>query len=245
MQKTPFLLFSFLATVVVLSGKVSALTKYVVLYRVSTSGQGRSGLGLEAQQEAVQRFLGADDKVCGSYTEIESGRAQERPQLAAAMAACGVLGAQLLVSKLDRLSRDVAFIATLMKSDVKIAIADMPGADPFRLHLEAAIAEEEARKISARTKAALAAARKRGTVLGGWRGGPHLSPEARAVGTKMRQDAARARLDVLAPIVAEIKAAGASTLQAVCDGLNSRGVAAPRGGTWKVGQVHRMLALTV
>lgn len=220
------------------------MTKYVLLYRVSTSSQSRSGLGLEAQQEAVRRFLGADDRVVGAYTEVESGRSQDRPQLRAAMDACRVLGARLLIAKLDRLARDVAFIATLMKSDIKFTAADMPDADPFRLHIEAAIAEEEARKISARTRAALAAAKARGVVLGGFRG-RYLTEVERTAGVAVRKTAARVRAQSLAPVLAEIKVAGAATLAAMAHALNQRGVAAPRGGVWQATQVKRLIDLAV
>jgi DNA invertase Pin-like site-specific DNA recombinase len=218
------------------------VTKYVVLYRVSTSGQSRSGLGLEGQQESVRRFLRPDDKVVGSFTEVESGRSQERPQLAAAMAACRVLGARLLIAKLDRLARDVAFIAAMMKSDIKFTAVDMPDADPFRLHIEAAISEEEARKISARTKTALAAARERGMRLGGYRGRSPTEAE-RAAGLAVRQQAARARAAGLRAILDEIKGSGAGTLAAIADALNQRLIPAPRGGAWGAAQVRRVLAI--
>lgn len=146
------------------------MTAYIAYLRVSTDRQGKSGLGLEAQQEAVSLFARGDDAIIATLVEIESGRNSERPQLAAALRQCRQFGATLLIAKLDRLARDVAFVATLMKSDVRFIAADMPEADPFRLHIESAIAEEESRKISARTKAALAAAKARGVKLGGFRG---------------------------------------------------------------------------
>jgi DNA invertase Pin-like site-specific DNA recombinase len=118
---------------------------WVIYLRVSTARQGRSGLGREAQEEAVRRFLGTTAPLA-TFTEIESGKNPDRPQLAAALDHCRRTGARLLIAKLDRLARDVAFIATLMKSDVKFTVADMPDADPFRLHIEASNAEEEARR---------------------------------------------------------------------------------------------------
>jgi DNA invertase Pin-like site-specific DNA recombinase len=117
----------------------------------------------------LSSVLCAGDVVLTEFVEVETGKNNERPRLAAAMAACRKHRAKLLIAKLDRLSRKVSFIAPLMESNVKFVACDMPDADPFRLHIEAAIAEEEARKISARTKAALAAAKTRGVVLGGVR----------------------------------------------------------------------------
>lgn len=214
--------------------------KYVAYYRVSRKTQAASGLGLEAQQEAVRRFLRDGDTVVAAYTEVESGRNCERPELASAMAMCRMVGARLLIAKLDRLARDVAFVATLMKSDVKFIAADMPDADPFRLHIEAAVAEEEARKISERTKAALAAAKARGVVLGGFRGRA-LTDAERAAGMAVRQNAARARATSLSVVLGEIKASGAATLASVADALNARSIPAPRGGAWGPAQVRRLM----
>jgi DNA invertase Pin-like site-specific DNA recombinase len=210
------------------------MTTYIAYLRVSTTKQGHSGLGLEAQQEAVRRFLRPDDVLLETVVEVESGRDCARPQLAAAMAACRSRGSKLLIAKLDRLARDVAFVAALMKSDVKFVACDMPDADPFRLHIEAAIAEEEARKISARTKAAMAVARERGVRFGGFRG-RHLSDVERATGrTKAnaaKTAAARARATSLMPVIEEIKASGVSGWTAIAAALNERGVATVRGGT--------------
>lgn len=215
---------------------------FVAYLRVSTNQQGRSGLGLEAQQEAVSRFVGPGDFILVTFVEVEFGRNSERPQLQAALEKCRQLGAVLLIAKLDQLARDVAFIATLMKSDVKFIAADMPGADPFRLHLEAAIAEEEARKISARTKAALAAAKARGVVLGGFRGRAPTDAD-RARSAFQRAAEARKRALSLAPVLKDIRAAGAKTLQALADGLNQHDIAAARGGKWTPIQVSRAVKL--
>jgi DNA invertase Pin-like site-specific DNA recombinase len=220
------------------------MTAYIAYLRVSTQKQGQSGLGLEAQQEAVARFLRSGDIVMQTFVEIESGKNTDRPQLGAAMAACRHTGARLLIAKLDRLARDVAFIAALMKSDVRFTAADMPDADPFRLHIEAAIAEEEARKISARTKAALAAARARGTVLGGFRG-RHLTAAERALGTQRANSkkaaAAHARALAVMPVIEQARQAGASTLAAVAAALNAQGLATVQGGVWHPAQVQRVL----
>src|SRR5262245_563438 len=136
------------------------LAKFVSYYRVSTGQQGRSGLGLEAQQAAVRNYLdGRVGHLVGEFTEIESGHKIERPELAKALALCNRYKATLLIARLDRLARNVHFISGLMETEVKFVACDMPEATPFMLHIYAAAAQEEARAISARTKAALAAAR--------------------------------------------------------------------------------------
>jgi DNA invertase Pin-like site-specific DNA recombinase len=216
------------------------MTSYIAYLRVSTQKQGQGGLGMEAQQEAIKRFIRDGDTLAGMFVEVESGRDCERPQLTAAMEACRRTGARLLIAKLDRLARSVRFISTLMESEVKFTACDMPDADPFRLHIEAAIAEEEARKISARTKAALAAAKARGVRLGGYRGVPPVR-EAGVKGNAVRAATAHARAMSLRPVIDELRASGASTLVAIGEGLNARGIVAPRGGKWQAPQVRRLL----
>jgi DNA invertase Pin-like site-specific DNA recombinase len=216
------------------------MTAFIAYLRVSTQKQGASGLGMEAQQEAVRSFTAGSHTVIKTFVEVESGRNNERPQLAAAMVECRRTGATLLIAKLDRLARDVAFIATLMKSDVKFTAVDMPDADPFRLHIEAAIAEEEARKISARTKSALAAAKARGVVLGGFRG--HVPSDAeRGLAQATRIATADVRARSVVPTIMALKTAGAKTLRELADGLNKAGIATPRGGLWQPVQVQRVL----
>ena len=141
--------------------------KLVAYYRVSTHKQALSGLGLDAQRLAVEQYAaGRKADVVAEYVETESGRKCDRPQLAEALAHARKMRATIIIAKLDRLGRNVHFISGLMESGVPFDCADRPGADPFRLHIEAAIAEEEARKISLRTKEALAAAKRRGVLLG-------------------------------------------------------------------------------
>jgi DNA invertase Pin-like site-specific DNA recombinase len=143
---------------------------FVAYYRVSTAEQGRSGLGLEAQQQAVRAYLdGGSWSLLAEYTEVESGKLRDRPQLAAAIAHCRLTGATLVIAKLDRLSRNLAFLAQMMDGDIAFVAVDNPHATRFTVHILAAVAEHEAAQISARTKAALAAAKARGTRLGGWR----------------------------------------------------------------------------
>ena len=215
---------------------------YIAYLRVSSDQQGKSGLGLEAQHEAVTRFVGSSGAIIATFIEVESGKNSERPHLQAALEKCRQHNAVLLIAKLDRLARDVEFIAGLMKSDVKFVACDLPGADRFRLHLEAALAEEEHRKISERTKAALAAAKARGVVLGGFRGrAPTDADRARA--SAVRAAEARKRALGLAPALEELRSSGAKTLQALADGLNERNIYAPRGGRWNAIQISRAIKL--
>jgi DNA invertase Pin-like site-specific DNA recombinase len=145
--------------------------KFVAYYRVSTQRQGRSGLGLEAQQTAVRDFLnGGDWRLVAEVTEVESGKGSDRPKLAEALKLCRLHGATLVIAKLDRLARNVAFISNLMESGVEFHAVDFPQANRLTVHILAAVAEHEAKAISERTKAALAAAKRRGVKLGGYRG---------------------------------------------------------------------------
>lgn len=224
---------------------MSSKTAYVAYYRVSTDKQGASGLGLEAQQHAVQAFTrGAG--IVATYTEVESGKRSDRPQLALAMAHAKKIGARLLIAKLDRLARNVAFISNMMESGVPFIACDMPNADPFRLHIEAAIAEEEARKISERTRAALSAAKARGVKLGGYRGGNGPSLEQRQEGRVAAARTVSARVASYAatvlPHVTALKDQGLS-LNAIAKRLTAAGIATPNGSTtWQHGQVARVLA---
>lgn len=220
----------------------SAQNAWVIYRRVSTARQGQSGLGLAAQESALASFLASrpGDQVLAEFVEIESGKNDERPQLAKALDECRLRGARLLVSKLDRLSRDVHFLSGLLKSDVEILFAEMPTADLFRLHLEAVIAEDEARKISARTKAALAAAKRRGVQLGGFRG-TVITSEAQRKGRASQSQSSAEFAERLKPHITELRAAGASTYAAIADGLTTRGVRTPRGSTsWSAMQARRV-----
>lgn len=221
------------------------MPSFIAYLRVSTQKQGASGLGLEGQQAAIQRFLGPSDRLVASYVEIESGRLCERPRLAEAMAECRRTGARLLIAKLDRLARSVRFISTLMESDIGFVACDMPDADPFRMHIEAAISEEEARKISARTRAALTAAKARGVRLGGWRG-RHLTASERAKGSALanagRAAEARTRALEIAPHIEVARAAGSHTPSAIAKALNAQGITTYAGASWSAVQVSRALS---
>ncbi len=211
--------------------------------RVSTDRQGRSGLGLEAQREAVARFYAAEGfTLAAELVEVETAKGSDaldrRPQLASALAQAKRLGCAVVVAKLDRLSRDVAFIASLMAQRVPFLVCDLgPNADPFMLHIYAALAEQERRMISTRTVAALAAAKARGVVLGGYRGAP---PPDGAKGLKVRQDKAAAYVREVGPIAAALRAEGAS-LRQVATALTDRGIQTPRGKAWTATGVRVLL----
>src|SRR3954454_978836 len=197
----------------------------VAYIRVSTARQGRSGLGLEAQQAAIQRFCEAEGfEVVAERIEVETGKGADaldrRPELAAALAEAKRRKCPVLVAKLDRLSRDVAFIAGLMAQQVPFIVAELGSdADPFMLHLYAALAEKERRLISERTKAALAAAKARGRTLGGNRG--HL-PAVVQRAAAARIAAADRRAAEVRPVVQELHRAGASLARIAAE-LNQRG----------------------
>jgi DNA invertase Pin-like site-specific DNA recombinase len=216
---------------------------FVAYYRVSTQRQGRSGLGLEAQQTAVRDHLnGGNWKIVAEFTEVESGKRSDRPKLAEALKTCRALGATLIIAKLDRLARNVHFVSGLMESGVEFTAVDFPQANRLTVHILAAVAEHEAKMISERTKAALAAAKRRGVKLGGDRGA-RLTAKARQAGAAAVQARANARAADLAPIIAELQASGATSLRAIAAGLNERGVSTPRGtGEWQANTVKQLLA---
>jgi DNA invertase Pin-like site-specific DNA recombinase len=217
--------------------------KFVAYYRVSTAKQGASGLGLEAQQESVRSYLnGGHWQVVSEVTEIESGKRNDRPALANALALCRVHGATLIIAKLDRLARNVNFISNLMESGVEFTAVDFPQANRLTIHILAAVAEHEAVMISARTKAALAAAKARGTRLGNPTSliGTRASEGALASVTVRKARAAKRSADLL-PIVWAIKADGANSLRQIAASLNSRGIGTARGGEWSAVQVRRIV----
>ncbi len=218
--------------------------QFIAYYRVSTDQQGRSGLGLDAQRAAVESFLNGDGvEVLAEYVEVESGRKADRPELAKALAACRKNKARLVIAKLDRLSRSVAFIAQLMESGVDFACADMPTATPLTLHILAAMAEFEAKAISERTRVALKAAKSRGRKLG-WSIPSRREEQARASanGAKaIRQNADQHAANVV-PVIAAIRAAGVGTLAGVAEALNQRGIKTARGGAWHPTTVKNVLA---
>lgn len=215
--------------------------KFVAYYRVSTQKQGRSGLGIEAQRKAVEDFLnGGSWQLIKEFVEVESGKKADRPQLAKALQACRVHGARLVIAKLDRLSRDAHFLLGLEKAGVDFTAADMPTANRLTVGIMAMVADEERRMISARTKAALAAAKRRGVKLGGDRG-VKPTDRARAAATKALREQAQSRADDLSGIVQELQASGLTSLRGIAEGLNSRGIPTARGASWSSPQVMRLL----
>lgn len=218
---------------------------FIAYYRVSTKKQGQSGLGLEAQKAAVTDYLnGGKWELVAEFTEIESGKRSDRPELAKALAMCRLRGATLVVAKLDRLARNVHFLSGLMQSKVAFVAADMPQATNFTVHVLAAVAEHEAQAISQRTKAALAAAKKRGVVLGGNSENVlKAHRKGNRASIKARRALAQERAADLAPIIEAVREEGATSLRQIADGLTHRGIPAPRGGSWSAVQVQRVLKL--
>ncbi|RWI88653.1 MAG: recombinase family protein [Mesorhizobium sp.] len=206
--------------------------------RVSTSGQGKSGLGLEAQRTAIARFAEAEGfDITAEFVEVETGKGADalsrRPQLDKALAAAKKARCSIVVAKLDRLSRDVAFISNLMVKRVPFIVAELgSNVDPFVLHLFAAVAEHERAAISKRTRAALAAAKERGVKLGG----PKLV-EAQRRSLEVRMAQADAFAANILPIIRDIQASGIKSLRQIAVALNARGIASARGGTWTAVQV--------
>jgi DNA invertase Pin-like site-specific DNA recombinase len=214
--------------------------KWVSYLRVSTDKQGKSGLGLEAQRKAVADFLnGGRWELLTEFVEVESGNRSDRPQLAAALAACKKHKAKLVIAKLDRLARNVNFVSGLMETGVEFVAADMPFANKLTIHILAAVAEHEREAISARTKAALAAAKARGVKLGG----PKL-PLAQLNGAKANRTEADQFAANTLPLIREAQKTGASSLRAIAEILNARGVRTARGGRWAATQVREILRRT-
>jgi DNA invertase Pin-like site-specific DNA recombinase len=221
--------------------------RFIAYYRVSTVRQGRSGLGLEAQRKAVRRFIGDSagalrpGLLIGEFTEIESGKHADRPQLALALEACRLTGAVLVIAKLDRLSRDAHFLLGLEKAGVEFIATDMPNANRLTVRLMAVIAQEEREMISARTKAALAAAKARGQALGGNRGGPKVDP---AKGRAARSSAAANYARDVGPLALT---AWQETGDVQCSYghvaavLATRGIRTPRGGKWTRAAVRSLI----
>lgn len=208
-------------------------TKYVTYYRVSTQKQGRSGLGLEAQQAAVQAYLDAKDGLLvATFKEVESGKVNTRPQLEAALLRCRQTNATLLVAKLDRLTRDVAFLFNLRNSGVKFQALDIPEANTLMLGVMVSMAQHEREIISKRIKEALQARKARGLPLGNPRDMTVYGARGSALSIATKRDKAKANALKVAPVIEDAKSQGFKTLQAIADHLNSLGVETPRGKSW-------------
>lgn len=220
--------------------------RFISYLRVSTARQGVSGLGLEAQREAVSRYLnGGRWQLVQEIVEIESGKRNDRPAIAEALRLCRLHKATLVIAKLDRLARNVHFISSLMESGVDFVACDFPEANRLTVHILAAVAEHEAMMISARTKAALTVAKARGTALGGQRGSvsrmASMASHGARVSATVRQEKASKRNADLLPLIEELKAMGANSLRSIADGLNNAGLTTARGGAWSATQVMRIL----
>ena len=219
----------------------------VAYYRLSTERQRKSGLGIDAQRESVRRFAEAEGfALTAEFVEAESGKGADaldrRPQLAAALSAARGRKCPVIVAKLDRLSRDVAFISGLMAQRVPFIVAELGAdADPFMLHLYAALAEKERRLISERTRAALAQRKAQGRRLGN----PTNGKEAAALGRAAQvSEADRFAANIL-PIVEAIRASGVTTLAGMADALNARGIRSARAGKWRISSVQNLIARSI
>jgi DNA invertase Pin-like site-specific DNA recombinase len=205
---------------------------FIAYYRVSTKRQGQSGLGLEAQQHAVQVFLhSCGGALIGEYTEVETGKRNNRPQLQMALAAVKKAKGRLIIAKLDRLARNAAFVLNLLESSMDFVAADMPDANKLTIQIMAAFAEHERDQISARTKAALAAAKTRGVVLGA--NGKILAKQHKVEAQK-RAESLRVHIDA-------IKKEGHVTVRDICDQLNALGINTPAGKRWHPTTTYRLL----
>ena len=217
-----------------------AIGNFVAYYRVSTDKQGKSGLGLEAQRVAVEDFLnGGNWELVEEFTEVESGSRKDRPELERAMAACRKHKATLVIAKLDRLARNVAFVANLMESGVEFVAVDMPQANKLTVHILAAVAEHEREMISQRTRDALAAAKARGVKLGN----PNIAM-ARAKGQLVIKSKADKHAQNILPVITAIRDAGVTSLRSIANALNQRGIETARGGSWHAASVGRIIQRT-
>jgi DNA invertase Pin-like site-specific DNA recombinase len=224
------------------------MTKFVSYLRVSTAKQGLSGLGIDAQRTAVSCYIFANaGKLVREVQEIESGKRNDRPALLEALRLCRVHNGTLVIAKLDRLARNVAFISNLMESKVDFVAVDLPQANRMTIHILAAVAEGEAAMISTRTKAALAAAKVRGVQLGRVNTTRdelrRMAKAGTTIAARLRQANAAKRREDLEPVLADIKIqlSGQLTLRRTAAELNRRGIPAARGGEWSAAQVLRLL----
>jgi DNA invertase Pin-like site-specific DNA recombinase len=209
--------------------------KFVAYYRVSTKRQGATGLGLDAQRRSVSDFLNGGT-LLDEFTDIESGRKDDRPRLAQAIALAKRQKATLVIAKLDRLSRRLSFVAKLMESGVRFVAVDNPSANELTIHILAAVAEAERKAISERTKSALAAAKRRGVVLGN----PALR-QARKGALKAAQAAADQFAGNVTPVIRGIQSRGVTSLRGIAEALNARGLKTRRGGLWTAVAVSRVV----
>ena len=227
------------------SGTTAAASNRFIAYeRVSTARQGQSGLGLEAQRQSIDGFAASRGaEVLARFTEVESGKNPNRPELNAAIQLARLTGATLVIAKLDRLSRNAAFLLTLRDSGVRFLAVDMPEANDLTVGIMALVAQAEREAISRRTKEALAVAKSRGVKLGNPNGAEALRRAGKgAVALRKAVSANADRFaEELAPVMADIRAEGHMTLRAIASELNRRGMMTRRGGTWQVSNVRNLV----
>lgn len=222
--------------------------RFVVYYRVSTDKQGKSGLGLEAQRTTVMNYLnGGNHEIVGVYTEIESGGKDNRQELSRALLDCRLKNARLIVAKLDRLSRDLGFITTLQKSEVKFTVAEMPDATELTIHIYAAMAQHERKLISQRTKDALARAKENGKQLGN----PCLRRGERIPGSHVPEHINATRIEKadsfaanMAKVIEDMDGSSGMSLRDIADQLNRAGYQTARKKAWHATSVKRILERT-
>lgn len=219
-------------------------TKLVAYHRVSTAKQGSSGLGLEAQRASIEAYsdrIGAS--LVASFTEVESGKNNERPELMKALHHAKVTGSVLVIAKLDRLSRNAAFLLTLQDSGVRFVAADMPEANNFTVGIMALVAQQEREATSKRTKEALQAAKARGKRLGNPNGAAALlrAGKGNAAGVEAVKAKAQDYAEDLRPVIGALQAEGLTSLGALAGALNERGIRTPRGGSWHKTSVGNLL----
>ena len=216
--------------------------KFVSYYRVSTARQGKSGLGLDAQKYAVEEYLNTvGASLINEFTEVESGKINNRTELLKALTCCRIHGATLLIAKLDRLSRNAAFLLTLRDSGVNFKCTDMPDANALTVGIMAVIAQDERERISQRTKAALRVAKARGVKLGGDRGNIHLHAARGAQNSlEVRRNKAKERQLDLMPEVQRIVDGGIVSASGIARELNQLNILTARGGKWSATQVQRL-----
>jgi len=217
--------------------------RFVAYYRVSTKRQGQSGLGMEAQRKAIADYLnGGRWSLVSEFTEVESGKNKNRAELSKALALCRRQNATLVIAKLDRLARNVAFIAALMDSGVEFLAVDNPHANKLTVHILAVMAEHERDLISARTKAALAAAKSRGVKLGA--ANPNRHGNANQILTRARAviaERAKGHALNVSPIIEQIRRSGVKGLHKIAEALNARGIPTARGGQWHATTVRNII----
>jgi DNA invertase Pin-like site-specific DNA recombinase len=219
--------------------------KFVGYCRVSTGKQGRSGLGLEGQEDAISSYVSSTGgELTKLYVEVESGKKDDRPILREAIQHAQLIGAKLIIHKLDRLSRDLGFITTLQKNSVDFSVVDLPGADRFTIHIFGALAEKERQMISERTKKALESAKKRGVKLGNPKG-EGFTPEIQTLGVVAASQSRKEKADILAervrPMIERLQTEGLS-LRRIATRLTDDGIKTPRGKEWTATAVKNALA---